>query len=250
MVMGNPPPFGQCPKVNGFFLRTSSISNFCHFRRPPISGVSKKASEQEVFNWLNDGKHLTPGQSITKVKDEQQKMFSFGVCFAMTIYNYLNKELSYYDKNEVTGVVPRPSFTTIGQGTMEIMIGRKIDGPPTGVQGTVSFQIKGTNKMIVVMYSLPWDHGLYSNWLAVGIFPLSSTVGFFDKMYYDTEKNFKRKEFYRDVSPVVYREDPEFEVSAQTGKGHKERINVKVYPKKIQMLAPNKKGGAPEVDSP
>ena len=197
-----------------------------------------------VYNRINDGNHLTPGQSYSNL-DEEEKMFKFGVCFTMTIYNYLNKELSYYDKNEVTGVVPRPSFTTIGQGTMEIMIGRKIDGPPTGVQGTVSFRIEGTNKMVVVMYSLPWDHGLYSNWLAVGIFPLGSTAGFFDKMYYDTEKNFKRKEFYRDVSSVVYRDDPEFEVSAETGKGHKEQINVKIYPKKVQMLAQKKNGGGP-----
>ena len=106
--------------------------------------------------------HFPPLHSITKLKDEEQKVFSCRVCFAMAVYDYLNNEFSYYDKNEVTSVVPGPSFTTIGAGTMEIMLCRSIIGPATGV----FFKIKGTNKMVVVMYSPPCKGVFaYSNFL-------------------------------------------------------------------------------------
>ena len=198
-----------------------------------------RGAEKGVYDAISR-KSLTPGQSFSDngVKEQEKKCAEFGVYFTMTIYNYWKKDLSYHDKEEAGGFAPVPGFTTIRPGTMEKLFGRKTDhGGATGVRGSVSFNIEGTGKMVVVMYSLPWDKGLYSNWLAVGIFPAqSSTDGFYNKMYHYTEKNFKRKEFFGDLSPVEYLGDPDFAVSAETGKTSKEQINVKFYPKKVQML--------------
>ena len=89
-----------------------------------------------------------------------------------------------------------------------------------------SWDIAKLRKKLVLMYSIPFDQNLYSNWIGVGIFDLSDTGDKFAKMYYQPEESFKRKAFYTDVTPVVYDGDPDFSVEATCGTTHQPTINV------------------------
>ena len=88
------------------------------------------------------------------------------------------------------------------------------------------WDIAQLQKKLVLMYSIPFDQNIYSNWIGVGIFDLSDTGDKFARMYYETEESFKRKEFYDDVAPVMYDGDPDFSVEATCGTTHQPTINV------------------------
>ncbi|XP_030622882.1 bryoporin-like [Chanos chanos] len=51
-----------------------------------------------------------------------------------------------------------------------------------------------SNKLIAVMFSVPFDYNFYENWLAVGIFDQTQTCDeeLFNLMYYGSGTNFKR----------------------------------------------------------
>ena len=66
-----------------------------------------------------------------------------------------------------------------------------------------SWDIDKLRKKLVLMYSIPFDQNLYSNWIGVGIFDLSDSGDKFAQMYYQPEESFKRKAFYTDVTPVA-----------------------------------------------
>merc|ERR1712173_88427 len=65
----------------------------------------------------------------------------------------------------------------VAPGKREGFSGQKTAGTATGIAGTVAWEIEGTNKMLVVMYSVPYSQDFHSNWLAVGIFHLEDTDG-------------------------------------------------------------------------
>ena len=92
----------------------------------------------------------------------------------------------------------------------------------------MSWRIGNTNKMLVVMYSVPYDHNLYSNWCGVGIFDfVADTSGYFDMMYNNTERGFKRKDFWSNLDPLTYKEDSMFVVQATMDNNHKPDIKVR-----------------------
>ena len=59
---------------------------------------------------------------------------------------------------------------------MEAMAGHKVSDTATGCVGTVSWKLGDWDKMLVVMYSVPYSHDFHSNWLAVGIFNIEDTT--------------------------------------------------------------------------
>ena len=79
------------------------------------------------------------------------------------------------------------------------------------------------------MYSIPFSHDLHSNWIAVGLFDQNDTCTKYERMYYGDEKNFKRKDFNRDIKPVVFRGSRFFYVEATCGTSHKPIIKVEFY---------------------
>jgi hypothetical protein len=106
-----------------------------------------------------------------------------------------------------------------------VSLGHKTDGTATGSAGTVSWKLGETGKMLVVMYSLPFNFDFYSNWLGIGIFKEEDTSEYFNKMYYESEIDFKRKEFYYDTDAVVF-DDGTFTVNATMGTTHKSEIHI------------------------
>ena len=119
--------------------------------------------------------------------------------------------MSVYQWKLYTGQVAKP-HVLIRPGMKESMSGHKTGYTATGCVGTVSWVIGSTGKMLVVMYSVPYDHNFHSNWCGAGIFKTGDTSNHYKLMYYNAESGFKRKEFYRNVDPVVY-EDSDFTVS-------------------------------------
>jgi len=192
--------------------------------------------ETEVRRRIEEGV-LHEGNSARSVTEEETDLKNFRNYFKMTIENYTNKKLINHEKHDHAGVVPDLSFAVIEPGYREKMYGRKTSSSATGVEGTVSWKIADTNKMVVVMYTLPYSFDFHSNWLAVGIFPLGDTHGYFDKMHSGPEDFFTRKQFYHNTHPVLYMADSQFEVSAKMGATHQETITLKIYPKQARNLA-------------
>lgn len=122
-------------------------------------------------------------------------------------------------------------------GYIEAISGHKIGITATGCEGTISWSIPCTNQMLVVLYSVPFNHDLYKNWLAFGIFDKESTTDYFSKMYQKIEPNkFASKMFYEDVSPIKFIND-DFIIKGQMGSNHKPIIQIKILPTRSENLA-------------
>ncbi|KAH3751516.1 tereporin-Ca1-like [Dreissena polymorpha] len=68
----------------------------------------------------------------------------------------------------------------------EAMVATKTAYSTGGTFGVVSWEIAEKSRRIVVMWSVPYNHNFYSNWLAVGITKqnLNHDSGWADQMYY------------------------------------------------------------------
>ena len=116
------------------------------------------------------------------------------------------------------------SFTSIS-GTKQAFLA-------TGCVGTNSWEIENTGNILVVMYSVPFDHNLYSNWCGVGIFKKQDSIShLFDTMYYEKETTcFARKEFKAVSNQLVFKFGERWLIKAQMGTGHTPEIQVGFYP--------------------
>ena len=121
---------------------------------------------------------------------------------------------------------------SVKMGAAENVFGHKVGDTSTGCSGTIAWKIGKTNKMLVVMYSVPYSHDFYANWCGVGIFDIGDTENHFTKMYYEGETNFARKEFYYASLPVVFNGE-HFSVHAVMDKTHKSNIKVSVGQRKF-----------------
>ena len=102
--------------------------------------------------------------------------------------------------------------------------------------GIVIWTIEDSKEKVAVMYSIPYDHNLHSNWVGVGICS-QYHVPNFNEMYNGNQDYFKKKEFYYDTDPVSF-STSEFTVEATCGTNHKPTIRVKLIPTYQGNLAP------------
>jgi len=163
--------------------------------------------------------------------------YEFSVAFKLELENYTNEHLSVHQNKYNDGHVSKPPVD-IKPGIKEAMSGHKVSNTATGCSGTASWTIgnKRNEKMLVVMYSIPYSHDFHSNYCAVGIFDKGDTTDHFNIMYYKAESGFKRKDFYRDADPAIYN-GSDYIVSATMGSNHKPEIQVRLYPKSLENLA-------------
>lgn len=75
----------------------------------------------------------------------------------------------------------------------------KTGGTARGSVGVFTYDLydhdtKTAHKKIAVMFSVPFDYGLYSNWYAVGVFNRHTNCDYdlYCKMYYSNERGFVR----------------------------------------------------------
>ena len=124
-------------------------------------------------------------------------------------------------------------------GMKEMMVMRKTYHQATGSYGTVSWDIKG--REVLVMWSAPFNFNHYSNWLGVGIGNVGTQTGnTYNAMYYGAPTWFKRDEYYyytRDVTKC----DDLICVRGNMGTSHHPKIRIVVYPVSEENLAPKMK---------
>ncbi|XP_055353288.1 tereporin-Ca1-like [Paramacrobiotus metropolitanus] len=96
-------------------------------------------------------------------------------------------------------------INVVQPGQCGIMRMHKSGYSPTGTSETVSWNIEGTTASIVVMWSVPYNQMSHSNCLALGVCENGRhSASTFNDMYYNAEKYFKRKEFYRSVDSLQF----------------------------------------------
>lgn len=88
----------------------------------------------------------------------------------------------------------------------------KTTGAATGAVGVFTYDlfnaaVNDYSHVVAVMYSVPYDRNLYSNWFAVGIFARGNNCDYdlYDIMYNGSENNFVRAQ--ADGSCISYQGD-------------------------------------------
>ncbi|XP_033748209.1 tereporin-Ca1-like [Pecten maximus] len=130
------------------------------------------------------------------------------------------------------GLIKTPPIDIL-PGVKEAMITHKTGGTATGTYGSVSWVVK--DRRVVVMWSVPFNHDYYTNWLAVGLTKPGFTAhdkAWYDTMYYHSNTpilKFNRKNFYENVNPVTF-SDGDFEVEGNMGSTHIANVHIIVRP--------------------
>jgi len=177
------------------------------------SGISAMRLEEDLIS----------GDSLLG-DSERLNGISSTVAYHLTVENYSNRTLVAH-QHKASGWTKLEQKTILPQYA-EAMMGSKTGWTATGCTGTATWKIGDTGKMLVVMWSIPFDQNWYSNWCAVGIMPVQEdTSDLWDKMYYGPELNFTRKEFY-DSDPRLDYTTPDFAVYAGMGSSHKTYMTV------------------------
>ena len=170
------------------------------------------------------------GESHDAARANYNNFPSDSVGFILGMENYSNQTLRDPQYIDHTGYVhDRP--VPVAPGYVEYMTGKKTSYSLHGVSGVVSWNIGDTDKMVVVMYEKPWSTLVYTNSLAVGIFPAGDLTGFFSKMNSGLEHGFERH-YYPGadgwMSPIRYKKDPNFVATGTMADAPKGNIDVRI----------------------
>ena len=151
--------------------------------------------------------------------------FDYSVKFELKLENYANARL-YKDKHVVESGVVNDRQVDILAGQYEVMTGHKTWLSASGCGGVVSWNIGHGDKMLVVMYDVPYDHLWYENTLAIGIFPQGNIEEYYNKMYYDVENGFKRETFGESSAVICYKGDTDYYIEAMMDEQYDPSIKV------------------------
>lgn len=126
-------------------------------------------------------------------------MFLKGVCDKVlsitTAFQLFIHGISCYKKSQIVHQITRWCATIRSHVTLDVSRILLL-----GTSGTVGYFVEGQgDQMFVVMWSVPYDHTLYSNWLAVGVRKGNHDEGNFNDMYSNSETWFKRGQFCKYV---------------------------------------------------
>jgi len=161
----------------------------------------------------------------------------YSVNFKLVLTNATDQPLVLQQVQVVGGWVTK-TVTYLEPDAEETVEGRKAAGAATGCVGSAVWKIGDTGKTLAVMYSVPYDQDLYSNWLGVGIFDLKEAKADcghhqcdpednYNLMYYQDEEGFARKDFYGDLDPVTHEGDG-FSIEGSMGNSHTPTIQISI----------------------
>ena len=108
----------------------------------------------------------------------------------ITVRNHTNFRLvnikTYGDSGKVTGLDTGKTIEAKNSGGV---VALKSDGTATGAAGLISWDIEGTDRKLILMYSVPYDYNLYDNWFGIDVSfgPISIDEARFDRMYDDEQ---------------------------------------------------------------
>lgn len=102
-----------------------------------------------------------------------------------------------------------PPSPMVGPCCLGSAMFNKTTGAATGAVGVLTYDLYNPNYgdcsyVLAIMYSVPFDRNLYSNWFAVGVFSrgVECDYNLYDSMYNNSEYNFVRGQ--GDGSSVTY----------------------------------------------
>ncbi|KAM4615184.1 DELTA-sagatoxin-Srs1a-like isoform 1-T3 [Polymixia lowei] len=111
-----------------------------------------------------------------------------------------------------SGCCELPLPPVVGPCSTASALFNKTSGAATGAVGVFTYELVNPDlndysHVVAVMFSVPYDRNLYSNWCAVGIFDRGNDCDYnlYDIMYNGTENNFVRGK--ADGSSISYEGD-------------------------------------------
>nr|AXS67889.1 coluporin-17 [Colubraria reticulata] len=199
------------------------------------------------FQWVktHGSKSLTTGSSAARNIHSKLKAQGYLVTLAVLVENWTRYSLispAVYAEHGVTYSAP----TAIQPGTMEEFAMHKTAHAPYGTSGTASWEVPSLKQRFVVMWSVPYDHLIYSNWLALGMSKKGQSTEQKNKVWYrdmyestsSMSLYFKRKKFRHDQNPITFRDD-DVKIYAVMTNGRKCYVRISFLPVNDADLAPN-----------
>ncbi|XP_023328862.1 tereporin-Ca1 [Eurytemora carolleeae] len=123
-----------------------------------------------------------------------------------------------------------------------IITGNKRDVSFTGTSGVIAWELEDQNVHLIVMWSIPYNLGIYNSYLAIGVVKLTTTVSrdmlpYYYKEMIDHEQGrvFQRG---KPGSNILFRHE-NFFVVANLEEGYQAMLNVSVMPWSTKDLAPS-----------
>ena len=168
---------------------------------------------------------VTLGDDLVE-REQRYRALDYSVKFLLNLDNYAAQQLTVSQSIITSGVIADDA-KDIGPGLREAMSGHKTGWTATGVHGVVSWKIGDTGKMVVVMYDVPYDHLLYINTLAVGIFPQGDISGHYDIMYSGVEDGFQRITSGQASEELWFGDDPDYAIKGTMDETSDAGIQVK-----------------------
>lgn len=136
----------------------------------------------------------------------------------------------------ISDLYPAP---VVFPATREVMEGYKNYGTATGSCGTISWQIEGLKLRLIVMWSVPFNLGVHSSYLAVGMVynegRFSSSDYWFNQMYYGTHGPFKRAE---GGQAITFENEKVVVHGFMESDSYSPLLNISVIPQVTYRLAP------------
>ncbi|XP_074519904.1 uncharacterized protein LOC141785472 [Halichoeres trimaculatus] len=102
-----------------------------------------------------------------------------------------------------------PPAPTLNLGKDEVLSFTKDDNTASGAVGVFTYELfctqtRCSTEVIAVMFSVPFDYGFYSNWLAIGVFPKETECNEdLFKLMYNNDGPFVR--YKADGSGICYK---------------------------------------------
>nr|AXS67892.1 coluporin-20 [Colubraria reticulata] len=191
---------------------------------PPVKG-----SETDV---ITDGRSLA-GKSLDDFVEKDYRVHAVIQVENWTRYALLNPIVRLGG-----GVITSLPYNVL-PGEREAFAARKSDFGPTGSYGIVIWEVAGTDRLFVLMWSEPYDFTFHNNYLGLGMtkkghMEIPPQITWYERMYYDTGNSnftFDRKKFNDDsLEPLHFSNDTEFEITGEMSPSHHAKIKVTFKP--------------------
>jgi len=156
------------------------------------------------------------------------------VAFAMEVTNYTKHKLKKPKCHPRKGSIKQQPQDIPPDGGVMRVIGHKRNGWTLGTYGTMSWEIEGLRKRIMIMYCLPYYSAFFCNHLAIGICDHDKELRF-SSMYHEPEDSFTRGKYYRECSSIEYTCDQaKITLEGTMGTDRKTTIEIKVKHAEIE----------------
>lgn len=159
----------------------------------------------------------------------------------MEVTNYYNQALTNPTTFVHGGYISDPP-ATVHPGYEEGFGGHKVGGTATGTYGTVAWDLGNSGYHVVIMWSVPYDHNLHSNWLGIAIWPningYAHSYDDFERMYDHCQHwpaNCVRGEYYHTVNQISI-EYGGFYITGTMGTNYQPKAQIAVYPSDCSKL--------------